>query len=80
MEGLLLKLKLRYFGHLVQRTDSLKNTFLMLGKIEGLRRREWQRMRWLDSITESMDMNMNKLQEIVEDRLIRPIIERGLSQ
>ena len=80
MEGLLLKLKLRYFGHLVQRTDSLKNTFLMLGKIEGLRRREWQRMRWLDSITESMDMNMNKLQEIVEDRLIRPIIEKGLSQ
>jgi len=80
LEGLLLKLKLRYFGHLVQRTDSLKNTFLMLGKIEGLRRREWQRMRWLDSITESMDMNMNKLQEIVEDRLIRPIIEKGLSQ
>ena len=80
MEGLLLKLKLRYFGHLVQRTDSLENTFLMLGKIEGLRRREWQRMRWLDSITESMDMNMNKLQEIVEDRLIRPILEKGLSQ
>ena len=80
MEGLLLKLKLRYFGHLVQRTDSLKNTFLMLGKTEGLRRREWQRMRWLDSITESMDMNMNKLQEIVEDRLIRPILEKGLSQ
>ena len=80
MEGLLLKLKLQYFGHLVQRTDSLKKTFLMLGKIEGLRRREWQRMRWLDSITESMDMNMNKLQEIVEDRLIRPILEKGLSQ
>ena len=80
MEGLLLKLKLQYFGHLVQRTDSLKKTFLMLGKIEGLRRREWQRMRWLDSITVSMDMNMNKLQEIVEDRLIRPILEKGLSQ
>ena len=80
MEGLLLKLKLQYFGHLVQRTDSLKKTFLMLGKIEGLRRREWQRMRWLDSITESMDMNMNKLQKTVEDRLIRPILEKGLSQ
>ena len=52
----------------------------MLGKMEGKRRSRWHRMRWLDSITESMDMNMNKLQEIVEDRLIRPILEKGLSQ
>ena len=58
----------------------MKKTLLMLGKIEGLRRREWQRVRCLDSITESMDMNMNKLQDVVEDRLIRPILEKGLSQ
>ena len=58
----------------------MKKTLLMLGKIEGLRRREWQRVRCLDSIIESMDMNMNKLQDVVEDRLIRPILEKGLSQ
>ena len=58
----------------------MKKTLLMLGKIEGLRRREWQRVRCLDSITKSMDMNMNKLQDVVEDRLIRPILEKGLSQ
>ena len=67
MEGLMLKLKLQYFGHLMRRTDSLEKT-LMLGEIEGKRRRGQQRMRWLDSITSSMDMNLSKLQEIVENR------------
>ena len=60
-------LKLQYFGHLIQRTDSLEKA-LMLGKIEGKRPREWQRMRWLVSITDSMDMNLSKFQEIVKDR------------
>ena len=63
----MLKLKLQYCGHLMQRTDSLEKT-LMLGKIEGRRRRGQQRMRWLDSTTNTMDMNLSKLQEIVEDR------------
>ena len=67
LEGLLLKLKLQYFGHLMRRADSLEKT-LMLGKIEGKRRRGQQRMRCLDNIANSMDMNLRKLQEIVKDR------------
>ena len=63
----MLKLKLQYFGHLMQRADSLEKT-LMLGKIEGRRRRGWQRVRWLDSITDSMDMSLSKLREMVKER------------
>ena len=63
----MLKLKLQYFGHLVSRTDLLEKT-LMLGKIEGKRKRRWQRMRWLDSIADYVDMNLSKLWEMVKDR------------
>ena len=79
VEGLMLKLKLQYFGHLMKRTDSLGKT-LMLGKIEGRRRMGWQRMRWLDSITDSRDMSLSKLQELVMYRVAWHIEVHGVTK
>ena len=79
LEGLMLKLKLQYFGHLIQRANSLEKT-LMLGKIEGGKRRGRQRMKWLDGIIDSMHMSLNKLQELVMDREARHAVVHGITK
>ena len=79
LEGLILKLKLQYFGHLIQRADSFEKT-LMLGKIEGRRRRGWQRMRWLDGITDSIGMGLGGLRELVMDREVWRAAVHGVTK
>ena len=79
LEGMMLKLKLQYFGHLLRRTDSLEKT-LMLGKIEGERRRGRQRMRWLDGMADVMDMSLSRLQVLVIDREARRVAAHGVSE